>query len=112
MRFSRHNQSLVYLGELDLIHTPLILSLYDGFLLFHQEIEVDGVMYSQGYITLPKACFLHASEILKQEWDNSSVIFKERRIKYERELAVYLINYQPSHFFSFETDRNYSRSCL
>jgi len=92
VKFSTHTQSLVYLGELTCLQLPMLLNLYDGFLLFHEMIDVNGVLFSQGYVAHPKACHLHASEVLRDEWLNSSTAFKERRIKYEREIAQFLIH--------------------
>lgn len=93
MKFSMSTQNLVYLGKLDCLQTPLLLNLFDGFLLFHQSITVGSRITDEGYVTFPRACYLHASEILKTEWDNAGNAYKERRIKYEREVAQYLIEY-------------------
>jgi hypothetical protein len=94
MKFSTHTQSLVYLGTLDCLQTPLLLNLFDGFLLFHQSISVGSRIIDEGYVTFPRACYLHASEILKSEWESAGNAYKERRIKYEREVARYLIEYR------------------
>lgn len=103
MQYGTHTQSLVYMGRLDMMQTPLILNLYHDYLLFHQMIAVDGLMQSEGYICYPAGCYLHASEILRAEWENSSASWKEKRIKSLREIGEYLLRYEPVQLLNCET---------